>query len=131
MPTTAVSFSRSIAAKSKEIPAVDVVKAHRRIALELQRRIVLRTPVDTGFARSNWQAAVGAANDSIVGTSRNPTTIRARAREALASLPPFSVIVVFNNAPYIGVLESGSSAQAPQGMVAVSLNEVEVLGAVI
>lgn len=131
MPTNAIAFSTELGKLAAERPAADLVKLHRKLTLELSRRVVFRTPVDTGFARSNWQVGVGVTNESLLAAGRSYLDIQADAINVLASLPPFSVTYVFNNAPYIGFLEEGSSAQAPQGMLAVSVNEVEVLGAVL
>ena len=59
---------------------------------------------------------------------RGADAIRAAAETNLASLGPFATVFLYNNADYISFLESGSSAQAPNGMVAVSVAEVENLG---
>ena len=42
----------------------------------------------------------------------------------LTGLPAFSVVWLSNNLDYILFLEEGSSRQAPQGMVAVTVQEL-------
>lgn len=65
---------------------------------EISTRIVLRTPVDTGNARRNWEAS---GIDEQVYTFLNALT----------------------KTPYIRRLEYGWSKQAPQGMVRISVAE--------
>ena len=43
---------------------------------------------------------------------------------ALGKIEAFSTIILYNNVEYIVALEEGSSGQAPAGMVAVSIEEV-------
>jgi len=93
-----------------------------RLALDLLRRIVFRTPVDTGRARGNWQTVVGSSNESTVEGGGAPL---AGGAAVIAGAPPFSVITIFNNVKYIRKLEEGSSRQAPTGMVRVSVAEVD------
>jgi hypothetical protein len=38
---------------------------------------------------------------------------------------PFGTVSIANNVPYIGVLEFGSSKQAPGGMVRVTISEIQ------
>ena len=96
----------------------------RRIALELLRRIVKRTPVDTGRARGNWQVNAGPADEGTVEVFGDAALgVGAQAINAIRM--PFGLITIFNNVNYITFLEEGSSQQARQGMVAVSLAEVQ------
>lgn len=101
----------------------------QRVGLELFRRIVLKTPVDTGWARSSWHVALGAPNTSVPPPpsakgggallTAVPTTT------ALAGPVPVGVpVYVTSSLAYIKALEQGHSRQAPQGMVAVSIQEV-------
>lgn len=130
----ALDISRWVAKTKRNLNA-----CCREIVLEISTRIVLRTPVDTGRARGNWQ----------LGLNRLPTgTLEVRNASRAGSLVgEFSGLQVagnvtyfVNNLPYIGVLEyggypnppkggegktvNGYSRQAPQGMVRVSVQEV-------
>lgn len=97
----------------------------KKIALDLLRRIVFKTPVDTGRARGNWQTNVGAAGSSAIERlDPSGNTAISEGLGALAAARPFGLITIFNNVDYIRFLEMGSSRQAPAGMVSVSLAEV-------
>lgn len=68
----------------------------KKVALEVFKRIVARTPVDTGLARDSWVLSGSAPN-----------------------------YLISNPQPYINKLEHGSSKQAPAGMVRITLAELE------
>lgn len=70
------------------------------VAAELFRRIVEKTPVDTGAARAAWEIEVQGS-----GVNRTAT--------------------IRNRLPYALLLEHGSSEQAPHGMVALSVEEMK------
>ena len=84
----------------------------RGTSLSLFEKIVRRTPVDTGRARGNWMAGINRPSSDSPGYES--VVARARLGDSL---------FLTNNLPYIGVLENGSSEQAPHGMVAVTVTE--------
>lgn len=99
---------------------------------ELFRRIILKTPVKTGIAQSNWQIAITRPNSNVIpysgaaGGAKNAAFTQG-AKE-LPKIKFGQTIYILNNLPYIGELENGSSKiQAPAGMVQVSLNELRTL----
>lgn len=101
--------------------------AMRQIALRLFENIIRRTPVDTGWARANWYASLNQKIDPPGGP----------APEGVAGLPPANPAGVVaqgragdafwlqNGVPYIKNLENGSSKQAAEGMVKLSIAEAE------
>lgn len=99
---------------SKTIPDL-VWQTQLKIVFDLDARVVFKTPVDTGRARSNWLPGVNtpvrATSDSLA-KPQLPLVIK-----------PFSIFYLSNNLPYILPLEEGSSKQAPQGMAAISVRE--------
>ena len=101
----------------------------RVIALEALKRIVSRTPVDSGRARMNWNVSIG--GDSFeVTTAVDPSGSVAisRGSQVIATYEQqtgFPVITIYNNLPYIHRLETGYSDQAPQGMVAITAAELQ------
>jgi hypothetical protein len=114
--------------------------APRAISLEIMRRLIRRTPVDTGRARGNWQISLDHAANKIVGPewkavkNKNGSNKRGafpiRAGEAMAAglstLGSFKLgesIFITNHLPYINRLEHGWSKQAANGMVSVTLTE--------
>jgi len=97
------------------------------LVLKLGERIVLRTPVDTGRARANWQYGKG------VAPSGEVQSVSKSGAEAIAAIrgkidPTPGVHFVMNNLDYIKGLERGKSQrQAPHGMVAVTVVEFQGL----
>lgn len=99
----------------------------RKVALAVDRVVVTQTPVDTGRARANWQAAIGAAPGGEVGqypAGAGGATGAAAAAQAIAQAQGVvagykggEVIHLTNNLPYIQRLNEGHSDQAPAGFV--------------
>lgn len=98
-----------------------------KVALELFTRIILKNPVDTGRSRGNWQIGIGASPTTILDERSSDEAIN----DGLSKLGAYTsgVVTIFitNNVNYISFLEEGSSTQAPRGMVAVSIEEVETI----
>lgn len=108
----------------KSLDRIDIVS--RKIALEMFRRVILRTPVDTGRARGNWQTTVGApAFGTLDETDKSGRAAIARATTVCLAWKAVSGAWIFlaNNLPYIERLEHGYSKQAPSGMVAITVAE--------
>ncbi|MEX2444502.1 MAG: hypothetical protein WD492_12915 [Alkalispirochaeta sp.] len=95
----------------------------RKVALELFRRVVMRTPIDEGRARGNWQAGVGTPPAGETDSKGGSAAIEQIAAEVESWDAESIAIYLVNNVPYIVPLEDGHSGQAPQGMVKISLAE--------
>lgn len=105
----------------------NVNKTVREVALVADRNLVLATPVDTGRARSNWLVSVGSPNRETqepyspgeAGStgSANAQAAIAQANAEISRRKPGQDIFISNNLPYIGRLNEGSSAQAPEQFV--------------
>lgn len=94
------------------------------VVKEVGERLVERTPVDAGEARSNWQASVNTPQ-AVHTPDLDPSgqgAIADIARTARAAKMGDAVYVL-NPAPHIKSLEDGHSKQAPAGMVAVTITE--------
>ena len=126
------SFNKALDAAMTALPEyANDIKI--RTALDLMNRIVQMTPVDTGRARGNWQltqrspaADTVPENSAKVSSSESPpSAILMEAEQTASGSQPGDDIWISNNLPYIEVLEEGHSTQAPHGMVALSLAEVE------
>ena len=96
----------------------------RGIALELYGKIQDRTPVETGVAVGNWTMTIRMpAQDWNPSQTVPQTPMIAGFAEACENFIP---IWISNNVPYIGPLEYGHSrVKSPQGMVRVSIAEIE------
>ncbi len=103
----------------------------KKVAMQALRGVVNKTPVDTGRARSNWMTGVNIVPSETLELSANLSRSQAAAESinrgvsVIDEAKPFSSISIANNLPYIGVLEYGGSNQAPEGMVRVTLSEIE------
>lgn len=94
------------------------------LMLEFAKRVVDRTPVDTGRARSNWQAGVGAPNRSVTNDTTNGAVIRAQG--AFRRVAIGQKLYFTNTLPYIRRLEYDRwSDQAPGGMVRLAMAELQ------
>lgn len=96
----------------------------RALAIDLDQRIVLKTPVDTGRARSNWLVGLGVARrETIQSQDQSGAHAIQEGARTIAQSKPYQNIWISNNLPYIGELEVGHSRQAPTGMVRQSISE--------
>lgn len=93
----------------------------RRVAVAVDSAVVQGTPVDTGRARSNWQAELDQPAQGTVETL-GPDAAGRSIAAAKAVINQYDgdkhgEIHLTNNLPYIGRLNDGWSAQAPAGFV--------------
>ena len=102
----------------------DLAEFRTTIALDAHKNIVLRTAVDTGHARRNWVITYTTpySGSEIQGAGDGTSAITKGYQDILrGAKDPFKKVVISNNLPYIRKLENGSSKQAPNGMVAVTM----------
>ena len=100
----------------------------RALILEAAKRIILRTPVDTGRARANWQVVIGSPSPVLTaGTDRSGREGIAKAQQVAAEVTLDDEIYIVNGLAYIPALEDGHSDQAPDGMIAVTVAELQPL----
>lgn len=125
---------------------LDLETVARRSTLELFTAVVLKSPVDTGRFRANWNVSQGAPDVTVTNS-----TDKGRAKsevDKVQALPVGGVTYLSNSLPYAAVLEYGQypnppkygskkrgedgiavhvrggySMQAPQGMVRISALE--------
>lgn len=99
-------------------------KVFRGTALSIFSHVIKRTPVDTGRLRGNWQANINrpAQGTTSINDKTGSQAISSAATESMQAKLGDSIYLV-NNLPYAKVIEDGSSKQAPQGMVKVTVAE--------
>jgi len=107
----------------------EVARDHRlitiKIALDIDQRLVLKTPVDEGTARANWIASLGAAIFTPIESSdKGGGTTIAKAASVFGAAPNYPVLYITNNMPYIRKLNDGSSIQAPKNFFEQSVAEI-------
>lgn len=125
MPTNLAQFNAALTASEKKLHG-DFKKFYKRVITELFKRIVLRTPVNTGRARGNWQIEFGGpavGTLDVIDKIGDPTISRETVK--LSDIAPFSLTHITNNLEYISYLEYDKrSEQHPEGMVEISITEM-------
>lgn len=99
----------------------------RAVVLNIDQRLVLKSPVDTGRFRANWNIGNGSVN-MMTSEDVDPTGY-GQIGQAVAVIKSMIIngqtIFISNSLPYAYRLEyEGWSKQAPQGMVRVTLAEI-------
>lgn len=96
----------------------------RKVALDLFRRVIMKSPVDTGRFKGNWQVAIGSIPGGTLRVDdKDGTATISRVTATTLGLKAGDVITLVNNLPYARPLEYGHSKQAPAGMVRLSAME--------
>lgn len=89
----------------------------RKLALRIDRRVVLETPVDTGAARGNWLASESNPDNSVIYEIESASTAAMiaidNAAVVIEGIDPYTLLYIQNNLPYIVPLNEGWSLQAP------------------
>lgn len=84
--------------------------------------IVVKSPVDTGRFRNNWIAAYGTVDTTVnFGTDTSGSSAIGNLKISVEGMNFKEVFYFTNSLPYASGLEYGNSAQAPSGMVRVSV----------
>lgn len=112
-----MSFDSDIKRFSKNT-GVALDKAVRTIAFKAFNMIIKKTPVDTGCARGNWNVSVDSIDRSVDEEATAPKPMDVKKGDGLKP------IYITNSLDYIQDLEDGTSQQAPDGMVALTVNEI-------
>lgn len=96
----------------------------RKVALDLFKRVILKSPVDTGRFRGNWQVAIGSIPAGVLEIEdKSGTATIARVTAETLNLRAGQTITLVNNLAYARALEYGWSKQAPAGMVRLTVQE--------
>jgi hypothetical protein len=133
--TNLQQFTQTVNAWAATVPRQQVKTAQRKLLLDGWRGVTEKTPVDTGYARFNWQVTFAAPAQGVVG-DRPPS--RSRGGRAVrqigepqapsvsaASIPDWSVAYITNNVAYIEYLEDGTPRTRAHQMVALTVQELE------
>lgn len=96
----------------------------RKIALDLFKRVIMKSPVDTGRFKGNWQVAIGSIPAGVLAIDdKSGTATISKMTAAVLGLKAGQVIYLVNNLEYARPLEYGQSKQAPAGVVRITLQE--------
>lgn len=124
------AFRRWTEEAIKQLDAEGSREYLRAIALEFLRRVIPKTPVDTGRARAGWHSYLLATGQLSVAGAGGGTNAAAIAEGRAASFYTTDLrgheqsIVLINAVKYIVILEFGSSGQAPAGMMRITFREL-------
>jgi hypothetical protein len=113
-------FQRGFVTPFLEGAKGDIDKAVRRIALQLLRKIIEKTPIDTGRAASGWMFAYKKLGGQPFGKTEK------EGLKAGGFRSRYAFVSIINNVKHIMALEFGHSKQAPAGMVRLSMLEMRV-----
>ena len=95
----------------------------RKIALDLLRKVTMKSPVDTGRFRANWMVGIGGADETTTDSTVNDAMMRGAI--ILSAYRDLKQIHLSNNLFYAAALEHGRSMQAPLGVAEISVEEIE------
>jgi hypothetical protein len=107
----------------------------RKVALELQAKVIEKSPVDTGRLRGNWNVSLNLLDTTEYSADISGGTAISRGIGELFSFKVGDSIYITNNMPYVAKLEfglygegektaGGYSKQAPQGFVRITYKDV-------
>ena len=97
-----------------------------KISFEALASVIQMTPVDTGRARGNWQTSVNVAIDTEIDVKdKRGSSAQVKGQEVISAAPTYGIVWISNALPYINELEFGSSKQAPEGMVAITVARLQ------
>ena len=98
----------------------------KKISMELLKKLINKSPVDTGRFRGAWVVGRNTADRSEPDTADpSGTSTEMKGINDINSIREGDIVYLSNNLDYALMLEYGWSKQAPAGMVAISLNEIE------
>lgn len=101
-------------------------KVVRGTLIDLAQKVIVRSPVDTGRFRNNWNSSIGTPNSATTTASdASGSKAKAQAVNTIKSMDMGSTFYMTNNLPYAKRLEFGYSDQAPSGMVRITVAEFQ------
>jgi len=115
-------FNLDLAKFSKKTQLnLDIVA--RKVGFEIWNGVTKKTPVDTGRARASWNLTEEVVN---LSTASENVVHGSNAKGSVGRITgKGDVIYITNNVDYINELDKGTSQQAPNGMVSLTINEVQ------
>ena len=122
MTTFALNLAKQIEAAKDQAELVA-----KKITIELFSRVIEKSPVDTGRFRANWNCSIGSP-DLSTSESTDPSGSGAISK-VTSTVVSYTLndqsVFLTNNLPYADRLENGWSKQAPNGMVRLSVMEIQ------
>lgn len=110
---------------------IDFITFQKKVSFEIFAGVIKKTPVRTGWAQNSWNISVGSVDLTVTPEPEGGAANLAPLFTTLAKVQDIRVdrvgqiIYISNNLSYILPLEEGSSDRAPNGMVKVTISEVQ------
>lgn len=125
----------SVELRFKQIKKLTLEKSariHRAVFFEISKRVIDKTPVDTGRARGGWHGDVNVftpAEGEFKGSAAEASAHAMQSvTEAVAKHQIGQDLTLSNGVEYIRPLDQGhSKIQAPNGMTAEAINELSAV----
>jgi hypothetical protein len=115
-----MSFTDEVKAWAEDTEA-RISRFRRVVVVRLFTMVIVTTPVDTGKLRDNWLPSINVADENDYDQVRGLDVSLAHVEDVAARLQGDDTAILRNNRPYAVAIERGHSAQAPQGMMDLSV----------
>ena len=119
----AKQFSIDLTRWGNSLEKEQAPKFIRKIALDLLKKITVKSPVKTGRFKANWMTGIGGADETTTESTVDDAVMRGSI--ILSAYRDLKQIHISNNLPYAAALEHGHSMQAPLGVAEISVAEIE------
>lgn len=116
------SFSLDISKFAKKF-GIEANVVARKIIFDIQRDVMLATPVDTGMLRSSWFVGINTPSSARATAPDSGVAAKSQAQAALGAFKWGNTAYITNNLPYASGIEfeRWSHTKAPAGMVRITV----------
>jgi len=84
----------------------------KRVAFDIFKKVIVKTPVDTGRAKGNWMVGINKVPSGTLG--KGDSGVLSKVMIGIELFKLGDSIILANNLPYIGVLEYGGYPKNPK-----------------
>jgi len=117
-------FNRKVREFAEKAVPAQLVQHQQKIALGILKKVIFKTPVRYGRARGGWQVDIDKLPTGDTPLDKTGNRTLTKGTNKILKLHPFQSVLIVNNVEYIIYLEGGSSEQAAEGMLGISVQEV-------
>lgn len=118
-----MTFALDLSRIEKSI-AGDIAEFMQKTVFEIYKGVTIKSPVDTGRFKGNWNINIGAPNYTVQqSATSSPYGTAQSVTSELFKIDGTKPVYISNGLPYAAKLETGYSKQAPIGMVDITLTE--------
>lgn len=118
-----MTFALDLSRIEKSI-AGDIAEFMQKTVFEIYKGVTIKSPVDTGRFKGNWNINIGAPNYTVQqSATSSPYGTAQSVTSELFKIDGTKPVYISNGLPYAAKLETGYSKQASIGMVDITLTE--------